>query len=199
MEHSIEHQSHLSQCIVARRPATSFRASERSDWGTLMGSVQNGVAFGVRIALGCIFVISAGEKLALPYDFLSSIYDYAVVGPEFGRIGAEILPWVELVVGLVLLSGAFKCGALSLSVMLLTGYTILKFSVLARGLRIPCGCFFRDRGAPVTATDVMIGGVASFVALATFVVTARSHILANVIETGSPIIGQDVPVKHFVE
>ncbi|UCG49519.1 MAG: hypothetical protein JSU94_06995, partial [Phycisphaerales bacterium] len=38
----------------------------------------------VRLALGCLFIWSSLPKIRQPYDFLSSIYDYEIVGPRLG-------------------------------------------------------------------------------------------------------------------
>lgn len=80
-------------------------------------------------------------KIRQPYDFLSSVYNYELVGPKLGVLIAMTLPWLELLVGLCLLGGIFVSGALLTSIGMAAMFTFVLASALYRGLEISCGCF----------------------------------------------------------
>ena len=95
----------------------------------------------IRLSLGCLFLWSSLPKIRQPYDFLSSVYNYELVGPKLGMLVAVILPWLELLVGLCLLGGIFVGGALLLSIGMAIMFTFTTSFALYRGLKISCGCF----------------------------------------------------------
>jgi uncharacterized membrane protein YphA (DoxX/SURF4 family) len=100
-----------------------------------------GFALAVRIGLGCMFLYSSLQKIRQPYDFLSSVYKYELVGPKLGLLIAMVLPWVELFVGVCLLGGIFVGGALLVSIGMGALFTFVIGSAIYRGLNISCGCF----------------------------------------------------------
>lgn len=103
--------------------------------------IMVGFALIVRIGLGCTFLYSSLPKIRQPYDFLSSVYKYEMVGPKLGLLIAMVLPWAELMVGVCLLGGIFVGGALLVSIALGAMFTFVIGSAMYRGLNISCGCF----------------------------------------------------------
>jgi uncharacterized membrane protein YphA (DoxX/SURF4 family) len=97
--------------------------------------------FVVRLALGCLFLWSSLPKIRQPYDFLSAVYEYELVGPRLGMLAAMMLPWFELFVGVCLVGGIFVSGALMASAAMAAMFTFVIASALYRGLDISCGCF----------------------------------------------------------
>lgn len=95
----------------------------------------------VRLALGCLFIYGSLPKIRQPYDFLSSVYSYELVGPKLGMLIAMILPWLELLVGICLVGGIFIGGALLVSAGMAAMFTFVLSSAIYRGLEISCGCF----------------------------------------------------------
>lgn len=95
----------------------------------------------IRLGLGGILLWSGVAKLRQPYDFLSNVYQYELLGPKMGMAVAMILPWVEVVIGLCLLAGLFVGGALLGSILLAAVFTFAQASAMRRGLSIECGCF----------------------------------------------------------
>lgn len=95
----------------------------------------------VRVGLGCMFIMSSLPKIRQPYDFLSSVYSYELVGPKMGVLVAMVLPWTELFVGICLLGGIFVSGALLVSIGMGVLFTFVLGAALYRGLDISCGCF----------------------------------------------------------
>jgi len=95
----------------------------------------------VRLALGCMFLYGSLPKIRQPYDFLSSVYNYELVGPKLGMLTAMVLPWAELLVGVCLVGGIFVSGALLVSIAMGAMFSYVIASALYRGLNISCGCF----------------------------------------------------------
>ena len=95
----------------------------------------------VRLGLGCMFLYGSLPKIRQPYDFLSSVYNYELVGPKLGMLVAMVLPWAELLVGICLVGGIFVSGALLVSIAMGTMFSFAAASALYRGLNISCGCF----------------------------------------------------------
>lgn len=95
----------------------------------------------VRLALGCMFLYSSLPKIRQPYDFLSDVYSYELVGPQLGMLTAMALPWLELLAGICLVGGIFVGGALLASIAMAAMFTFVIASALYRGLEISCGCF----------------------------------------------------------
>lgn len=90
--------------------------------------------------LGSMFVYSAGLKIA-HYDTASSlIKPYRVLPPRIGVVAGLVLPFVELLTGILLLLGfLFPTGPM-LGVILGITFAYASFRVLRRGANIPCGC-----------------------------------------------------------
>jgi len=108
----------------------------------------------IRIALGCVFIWGSLPKLRQPYDFLSAVYSYELVGPKLGMMVAMTLPWLELLVGICLVAGIFASGALLAGAAMATVFTFALCSAISRGLRINCACF-GPGDSPITYFTVM--------------------------------------------
>ncbi|MHC4397412.1 MAG: MauE/DoxX family redox-associated membrane protein [Planctomycetota bacterium] len=95
----------------------------------------------LRIGIGCMFIWGSLPKIRQPYDFLSSVYSYELVGSRLGMFIAMTLPWLELMVGICLIGGIFVSGALLASMGMAAMFTFVLASALYQGLEITCGCF----------------------------------------------------------
>ncbi|MBN2399119.1 MAG: DoxX family membrane protein [Candidatus Aminicenantes bacterium] len=94
-----------------------------------------------RLVLGGIFIHASLDKIGHPLEFAKIIGNYRIL-PEFlVTLPALVLPWVELLCGLLLIAGIWaRSAAWLLSSLLLT--FILALAVNAwRGIDISCGCF----------------------------------------------------------
>ena len=95
----------------------------------------------LRIGLGIMFLWSSLFKIRQPYDFLHAVYAYEIVGPRLGVLVAAVLPWVELLVGIALISGLFATGAMLVCAGLGAMFTFVIGWALYYDLGINCGCF----------------------------------------------------------
>src|SRR5438132_13166595 len=108
----------------------------RLNWGRLS---QKGAIL-LRLALGGLFMWTGLTKVEQPYDFLGAVYNYELVGPRMGLWIATLVPWLEVVVGLSLVSGVCQRGGALLALLLLGVFTVAKTFAVAGGLKIACGC-----------------------------------------------------------
>ena len=99
------------------------------------------IPFLLRIVLGGIFVYAAAGKILYPADFSEAIANYQLVPVMFTNLIAIILPWVELIAGLLLLNG-FRTQTGNLIIFLLVCvFSFGAVQAVVRGLDINCGCF----------------------------------------------------------
>lgn len=112
-----------------------------------------------RLIFGCMFIWSGSAKIRQPYNFLSDVYRYELVGPRLGILVAMVLPWFELLVGLCLVGGVFIGGALLACIILACVFIVCHISALVRQLPISCGCFGPSESEIVSYTTLMHTGL----------------------------------------
>lgn len=92
--------------------------------------------------LGILMLWAAISKLANPPDFLGSIYAYELPLPHaLLQTVVVILPWLELLSGLLLVAGLWTETALIVVTALLVVFVLATGQAWMRGLEIGCGCF----------------------------------------------------------
>jgi len=95
----------------------------------------------LRIMVGLVFIYASIDKISSPAYFAGTIQNYQLI-PEFMlNIIAIILPWVELICGLLLLSGVWHQSAALIISLLMVVFILAITSAIVRGLAIECGCF----------------------------------------------------------
>ena len=132
-----------------------------------------------RLAFGCVFIASAAPKLMQPYDFLRAVYDYSLVGPKTGLCIALVLPWLELVLAISLVTGFLERGAWATVVVLMSIFTFARASAALQGVPIACGCFSLDHGDPVTFRDVAVTACMLLLAIVMFAWSSRIELRAT--------------------
>jgi len=105
--------------------------------------------FWVRILLGAILIAASVDKIIQPEAFARIIVNYQILPHTLVNVTALTLPWLELILGLLLITGFWLPGAVLMSNLLLfTFYAALIYDT-ARGLNVHCGCFSTQaEGAP---------------------------------------------------
>lgn len=95
-----------------------------------------------RWLLGFLLLWAAVSKLANPTEFLGSIYAYRFPLPRaWLQFAAVVLPWVELLCGLLLLANAWTESALACTLGLFAVFLVATGQAWMRHLNISCGCF----------------------------------------------------------
>lgn len=114
-----------------------------------------------RVILAAVFIFAALEKIGDPQEFSDAVAAFRILPITSVNIFAIILPWVELLVGLSLLSGTQLKQSAFLSVLLNLMFIIAAGSAIARGLDIKCGCFTLSKshasvGWSLIARDIVL-------------------------------------------
>jgi uncharacterized membrane protein YphA (DoxX/SURF4 family) len=95
----------------------------------------------VQIALGAVFVAAALPKIADPPAFAHMIYNYRLMPGALVNGLALVMPWIELVAGILLIFGVWRREAALVAALLLVVFLGAIGWNLARGHAVDCGCF----------------------------------------------------------
>jgi uncharacterized membrane protein YphA (DoxX/SURF4 family) len=94
-----------------------------------------------RLVVGGVFIWAGLSKIFDPLDFAQNIANYKIFSQSVSLFLALIIPWIEVICGLLVVLGIFRESAsfiLSCSLVVFLGLIIV---TLIRGLDIDCGCF----------------------------------------------------------
>ena len=95
----------------------------------------------LRLFLGLVFLYASYDKILQPQAFALTVYNYQLLPDSLINLTALVLPWLELVLGLCLISGLWLPGTTVISTGLLAVFMSALILNLLRGLDIHCGCF----------------------------------------------------------
>jgi uncharacterized membrane protein YphA (DoxX/SURF4 family) len=110
-----------------------------------------------RVALGLIFLYAAYAKLhyagawhLTDYHFLFAfgINSYEMLSLDNALLLARILPWVEVALGILLISGLGLRWVGSITTVLLVVFMYALARAAIKGLAINCGCFGNESTSP---------------------------------------------------
>ena len=98
------------------------------------------ILLAARIIIGLIFIFASIAKITDPATFAKEINNYGIVPFYFTNIMSLVLPWVELICGIFLISGVRLKSSSAISVVLYIIFTVAVGIALIKGLNITCGC-----------------------------------------------------------
>ncbi|BEH09039.1 MULTISPECIES: MauE/DoxX family redox-associated membrane protein [Geobacter] len=132
-----------------------------------MDAVKRHLTALLRVTLGAVFLYAAVIKIANPPAFAGNVAAYQLLPYAGNYLVAAILPWIEAICGLLLVTGWRARSAAALVAVMNILFIVLLISTLARGLDIDCGCF-RQGGEKTSAwtaifRDIMLLVSAVFV------------------------------------
>ncbi len=105
--------------------------------------------FVLRFFIGFIFVYSGIEKISNPSAFSEAILNYKIINLEISNMVSIVLPWFELLVGVLFIFKInVKENIVIIGILLLTFNLLIAIAIL-RGLNIDCGCFGTSYGVKV--------------------------------------------------
>ncbi|MBW7996428.1 MAG: hypothetical protein FVQ81_07670 [Candidatus Glassbacteria bacterium] len=91
--------------------------------------------------VGLVFVLASLYKIVSPAQFARIVDNYQILPPATVNFTAIVLPWLELISGLLLLAGLVRGGAsLVLAGLTLVFIAAISFNLI-RGVEFDCGCF----------------------------------------------------------
>ncbi|WP_372727633.1 MauE/DoxX family redox-associated membrane protein [Nocardioides sp.] len=94
-----------------------------------------------RLVTGGVWLVAGALKLPDPYASVRAVRAYDLLPESIVPTVGHLLPVLEVVLGLVLVTGLLTRGAAALSVLLFAAFVIGIVSVWVRGIEIECGCF----------------------------------------------------------
>lgn len=101
---------------------------------------------GARIGLSIVFIYASYDKILHPAAFAKVIYNYQILPDELINLSAIFLPWLELVIGSLLITGIWLPGSVFIgNLLLMTFFSAIIYNKV-RGLDISCGCFSTSGG-----------------------------------------------------
>ncbi|NLI83054.1 MAG: cation diffusion facilitator family transporter [Deltaproteobacteria bacterium] len=116
--------------------------------------------FWVRVTLGVIFLAASVDKILHPAAFAQAVFNYQILPDSLINITALVLPWLEVVLGVLLIAGWWLPGALTLTNAFLIAFCGAAVYNVARGLDIHCGCFTTStEGSPATTWYLLRDGI----------------------------------------
>ncbi len=107
------------------------------------------LAWGSRIILGMIFIAAGIPKILQPAEFAAAVYNYRILPDAAVNIVALTLPWLEVLVGGMLIVGLWMPGAVLIYTLLMISFISALGYNMARGLNIHCGCFSPTAGETI--------------------------------------------------
>jgi uncharacterized membrane protein YphA (DoxX/SURF4 family) len=93
------------------------------------------------VALGAVFLYAAHAKILDPRPLVTIIWNYRVLPAGPINLMAIYMPWMELLVGIGLVTGVKRRAAALCSTGLLVAFMVALGINAVRGVNVACGCF----------------------------------------------------------
>lgn len=123
-------------------------------------------ALAMRLYLGGVFVYASIYKINFAAEFAETVASYQIVPELLVNPMAVVLPWLELVAGLLLVVGLrVKAAALMINFLLAVFSLAIAFT-LFRDIPIGCGCFStldQTMGWTALARDLVWLGMGAYI------------------------------------
>ena len=104
------------------------------------GGLVTYATIAARIVLGGLLFYAGFNKLMDVQKFSKDISHFRLLPDTLDRVLAIVLPWNEIVVGVMLIVGIWVRTAALASLFFFTVFAIAVTSAIARNLNIECGC-----------------------------------------------------------
>ena len=138
--------------------------------------------FLLRFLLAGVLFYASADKLLHPQDFATIVKGYHVLPGVLVNPVAIWLPWLELALGLCLVSGFWCEGAVTLTAGLFGVFWMLLIVNYFRGIDVSCGCFSTrpaESGAEAAPMLFYVGRDALLLGLALLAAWARLRVAAE--------------------
>jgi uncharacterized membrane protein YphA (DoxX/SURF4 family) len=134
--------------------------------------VKEWVGLVLRLVVGCVWIVAGALKLPDPAQSVAAVRAYQLLPGDLVTPVGQLLPVIEIVIGVMLVIGLLTRGAAVLSALLFLAFIVGIASVWARGINIDCGCFGGGGADPDAASsypwgierDVLLLAASGFVA-----------------------------------
>lgn len=99
------------------------------------------VFFAIRIVLGILLLIAGLSKVTEAQSFAETINNYHLIPYQLTNLAAILIPWLEITVGISLVTGLLVRGGVFLGLILFITFTFAISWAYALGIDTECGCF----------------------------------------------------------
>jgi uncharacterized membrane protein YphA (DoxX/SURF4 family) len=99
------------------------------------------LSFVFRLAAGTVLIVSGSSKVAEGAGFVEEVADFDLLPEGLANVYATALPWVEIVVGALLILGLLSRISAGIGALTVLSFIIANSVVVYRGLNMECGCF----------------------------------------------------------
>lgn len=130
-----------------------------------------------RLVLGIVFLLSGASKFNSRIAMIDEVMQYELLSQRQARFVAALLPYAELCLGVLFVSGFLLPVASVASILLLGSFTIGVAVNLHRGRKFNCHCFGQTSGPIGWATilrNILLLTCGVFLAFKSWGATARS-------------------------
>jgi uncharacterized membrane protein YphA (DoxX/SURF4 family) len=131
-----------------------------------------------RIVVGGVFIWAGLLKILDTLEFAQSIANYRVFSRDLSFLIALVLPWFEVLCGILVILGIFRSASSLCLSGLLGAFLILITVTILRGLDVDCGCF-GSIGRHVDYRLLLTDIVLLYMTLNIFVTSLRSRSTAT--------------------
>jgi uncharacterized membrane protein YphA (DoxX/SURF4 family) len=115
--------------------------------------VKEWVGLLARLVTGGVWIVAGAIKLPDPAQSVAAVRAYQLLPSSTVSTVGQLLPVIEIVVGVCLVVGLLTRGAAVVSALLFVAFVIGIASVWARGINIDCGCFGGGGADPDAASS----------------------------------------------
>ncbi len=118
---------------------TSTALSVRDRLST--NSLADWFGLAARLVLGVVWLVAGGLKIPYLEESVLAVRGYQILPYDLAVVVGYLLPFVEVILGVLLILGLFIRPAAVLSGLIMLAFVIGIAQAWARGLAIDCGCF----------------------------------------------------------
>tara|TARA_Y100001970_G_C14090118_1_gene779554 strand:+ start:673 stop:1116 length:444 start_codon:yes stop_codon:yes gene_type:complete len=94
-----------------------------------------------RLIVGIVFIYASYDKILDPISFSKNIHNFHITPIFIENLAALIIPWLELIIGILLILGLFLEGTTTITIALLMFFIFILSQAVFRGIDVHCGCF----------------------------------------------------------
>ncbi len=120
-----------------------------------------------RFVVGGVFIFAAVPKIADPHAFAVAVSNYHLVPDLVSRVTGAVLPPLELLMGVALVTGVQARGAAVVSVGLLVFFAVALTRAMLLDINVDCGCFGSAARAKIgwdsVARNTVLSGLGALV------------------------------------
>lgn len=99
------------------------------------------VLLNCRFILGAIFILAAAAKLPKQAQFINVVTGMGLLPEELARAYGLVLPWLELAVGICLVTGLFSRITAGLSILMIISFIVANGTGVYVHKQTHCPCF----------------------------------------------------------